>query len=135
MVSNQVSHSFARKLEDMGVTVAEWVILREMYEFQESIAPSQLSETTGLTRGAISKLVDRLENKKLLARKNSVSDGRYQEITLTNTARELVPRLARIADENDEYFFSGISKTEQKMLVALLMKVAEANQLTQSPTE
>ena len=30
-VSNHVSHAFARKLLSSGVTVAEWVVLREMY--------------------------------------------------------------------------------------------------------
>ncbi len=29
-VSNQVSHAFARKLEESGVTVPEWVVMREM---------------------------------------------------------------------------------------------------------
>jgi hypothetical protein len=31
LVSNNVSQSFARKLESMNVTVAEWVVMREMY--------------------------------------------------------------------------------------------------------
>ncbi|MGZ3727553.1 MAG: MarR family transcriptional regulator, partial [Pseudobdellovibrio sp.] len=36
VVSNAVSHSFARKLAVSGVTVAEWVILREMYSGEET---------------------------------------------------------------------------------------------------
>lgn len=43
MVSNAVSHSFARKLEREGVTVAEWVFLRALYDAGQ-IAPSQLAE-------------------------------------------------------------------------------------------
>lgn len=135
LVSNNVSHSFARRIEDKGVTVAEWVILREMYEFEEAIAPSHLSEVTGLTRGAISKLVDRLLAKKLVSRKDSTEDRRYQEIQMTKSARNLVPQLAALADENDERFFSSLSPNERKYLVDTLMKVASANRLNKMPTE
>ena len=31
-VSNHVSHAFSLKLAARGVTVAEWVVLRELYE-------------------------------------------------------------------------------------------------------
>ena len=66
-VSNHVSHAFARKLEGHDVTVAEWVVLRELFD-GENIAPSRLAEKLGLTRGAISKLADRLIDKGLVAR-------------------------------------------------------------------
>ena len=66
-VSNHVSHAFGRTLLNSGVTAAEWVILRQMYD-QEEMSPSFLSELTGLTRGAVSKLIDRLLAKKLVTR-------------------------------------------------------------------
>ena len=57
-VSNHVSHAFALKLAGAGITVAEWVVLRELYDSES--APSALADRLGLTRGAISKLADRL---------------------------------------------------------------------------
>ena len=60
-VSNHVSHAFALKLAAVGVTVAEWVVLRELYDFES--APSALADRLGMTRGAISKLADRLIDK------------------------------------------------------------------------
>ena len=53
-VSNQVSHAFAPKVQARGVTVAEWVVLRERYD--KEVRPSALAERLGMTRGAISKL-------------------------------------------------------------------------------
>ena len=50
-VSNHVSHAFALKLAAAEVTAAEWVVLRELYDFSES-APSALAERLGMTRGA-----------------------------------------------------------------------------------
>ena len=60
-VSNHVSHAFALKLAAVGVTVAEWVVLRELYDSEN--APSALADRLGMTRGAISKLADRLIDK------------------------------------------------------------------------
>ncbi len=70
LVSNHVSYAFARKLESSGVTVAEWVILREMYGGDDTTSPSVVAELTGLTRGAVSKLISRLLEKSLVTRRN-----------------------------------------------------------------
>lgn len=45
-----MSHGFATKLEGEGVTVAEWVVLRELYDV-EALAPSVIADRLGMTRG------------------------------------------------------------------------------------
>jgi DNA-binding MarR family transcriptional regulator len=132
-VSNHVSYAFAAKLERTGVTVAEWVILREMYG-TESSSPSTIAVRTGLTRGAVSKLVDRLFAKELVTREDRTDDRRYQSIALTTTGRRLVPKLAALADENDEEFFSSLSAKEREALVATLKKLVKAEELQKVPT-
>lgn len=133
-VSNHVSHSFAKKLEGSGVTVAEWVILREMFDV-EVTSPSALAKATGLSRGAVSKLIDRLLEKKLLTRAEAVGDRRFQDIRLTAVGRKLVPHLAALADKNDEEFFDHLSHGERTQLVTMLKKLVAANKLSNIPTE
>lgn len=133
-VSNHVSHAFARKLEASGVTVAEWVILREAYE-QTTVSPSGLADLTGLTRGAVSKLVDRLVGKQLMSRADREEDRRFQHIALTPAGRDLLPKLGALADENDEEYFCALSPAERNELVAILKKLVRSNHLTKLPTE
>jgi DNA-binding MarR family transcriptional regulator len=135
LVSNNVSHSFAKKLEASGATVAEWVILREMYGRGDTTSPSTVAELTGLTRGAVSKLISRLLEKGLVSRKESVGDRRYQDVELTQRAKTLVPKLAELADQNDEEFFSGLNKAERIQLKGLLQKLADHHQLKVVPIE
>lgn len=139
VVSNAVSQTFARKLAASDVTVAEWVILREMYAGDEKASqkksPSDVAQLTGLTRGAISKLIDRLLNKELVTREESSGDRRYQEIKLTAKAVKLVPKLAVVADENDENFFSILSQSEKKNLINILRKLTDVHKLNTNPTE
>ena len=133
LVSNNVSYAFARKLERSGVTVAEWVVLREMYGGDETTSPSAVAELTGLTRGAVSKLITRLLEKGLVLRKEAAGDRRYQDIRLSKSALALVPKLAKLADENDEEFFSVLSKEERSALKKILMKTAELHELKTKP--
>lgn len=134
-ISNAVSHSFAQKLAKHEVTVAEWVILREMYANNESTSPGMIAEFTGLTRGAVSKLIDRLVRKKLVSRSEAKADRRFQQIKLLAIAKELVPKLASIADKNDHHFFSVLSTVEQENLMEILIKLTEIHKLKTNPIE
>ncbi len=133
LVSNHVSHSFARKLAGSGATVAEWVILREIFEVRET-SPGRLAESTRLTRGAVSKLVDRLVRKGLVSRAEADQDRRFQDLQLTASGRALVPRLAALADRNDEEFFARLSVKEREALVATLKSLAAIHDLKGMPT-
>ena len=133
-VSNHVSHAFARKLLASGVTVAEWVVMREMFDDEET-SPGVLAERIGMTRGGVSKLVDRLVSKKLVTRRERNDDRRFQSIALTAAGRRLTPHLATLADQNDEEFFHRLSVGERAALMATMKKLVEAHGLQTLPTE
>lgn len=121
-VSNHVSHAFMQKVETHGVTVAEWVLLRELYE-TPGISPSQLAETLGMTRGTVSKLVERLCQKELVERTAAGDDRRRQTVAVTAAGGKLVPVLARLADENDREFFGHLSPEVSAALVGQLRDI------------
>jgi DNA-binding MarR family transcriptional regulator len=133
-VSNHVSYAFARKLQVSGVTVAEWVVMREMFDDEET-SPGVLAERIGMTRGGVSKLVDRLVSKKLIARRERSDDRRFQSIALTAAGRRLVPQLAALADQNDGEFFHTLSTGERAALMATMKKLVQAHGLQTLPTE
>ncbi|MBA3237297.1 MAG: MarR family transcriptional regulator [Parachlamydiaceae bacterium] len=133
LVSNNVSFAFADKLKSSEVAVAEWVILREMYAVNGTTSSSHIAELTGLSRGAVSKLISRLLEKGLVTRKEAGEDRRYQDIELTHKAVLLVPNLAILADKNDEDFFSVLNKSERKALSDVLKKVASLHKFTTMP--
>jgi len=133
-VSNQVSHSFGLKLADRDVTVAEWVVLREMYE-ADSVVPSALAERIGMTRGAISKLVDRLVAKALTIRTMSREDRRYRTVALSAKGRALVPKLAALADQNDAEFFGHLVAHERETIESAMRAIVHRHGLRSVPVE
>jgi DNA-binding MarR family transcriptional regulator len=133
-VSNQVSASFARKVEALGVSVAEWVVLRLLYD-SGSAPPSELATATGMTRGAISKIAERLLVKKLIAQSFDAEDRRYQRLSLTPSGRALVPRLAALADKNDEEFFGHLKAAERKTIENMMRRVIARRDIKNVPVD
>lgn len=133
-VSNAVSAEFARKVEARGITVSEWVVLRVLYDHAE-LAPRELAAAIGITKGPVSRLVERLLTKKLIARRADDVDGRAQLVRLTPAGRALVPRLAALADENDAEFFAHFSEEQKRQLTQAMRKTVEAHGLTRVPVE
>lgn len=133
-VSNHVSHAFAAKLAGNGVTVAEWVMMRVLYG-RDPMPPSRLADEMGMTRGAITKLADRLIGKSLIVRKADHDDGRAQTLALTPQAIRLVPELAALADQNDAEFFGCLIAAEREALERLLKQLVAHGRMTAVPIE
>lgn len=131
-VSNHVSAEFSRLMEAEGISVSEWVALRQLFDAGEA-APSELMSALGMTKGAISKVVTRLEEKGLVTRAALDDDARARKISLTASGRALVPRLAVLADQNDENFFGPLTAERREQLVGILKELADVHQLRQFP--
>lgn len=133
-VSNHVSQSFARKLDDQGVTVSEWVALRCLYDLEES-SQNNLAQAMGMTKAPVSRIVDRLVAKKLARRAAHAHDARTWLVRLTIEGRTLVPKLAALADTNDRAFFDCLSEKEQAALTSTMRKLVAHHELSHLPTE
>lgn len=134
LVSNHVSHSFATRLADLNVTVAEWATLRMLYG-RPPLSPSSLADEMGMTRGAITKLADRLIAKGLIQRAADPDDGRAQTLVLTPGGEALVPTLAALADANDDAFFAPLDAGERATLEGLLRRIVDARGLAAVPVD
>ena len=133
-VSNHVSQAFAQKVAAEGASVAEWVLMRVLFD-AEAMAPSRLADEIGMTRGGITKIANRLVAKGLLVREASPEDGRAQTLALSPAGRRLVPRLAALADKNEEQFFADLPQRERAQLERILRTIVERRKLKAVPVE
>ena len=122
-VSNHVSHAFARRLAAEDVTVAEWALLRVAFG-EPPMAPSRIADRMGLTRGAVTKLADRLIAKGLLQRAPDREDRRAQTLALTAQGMAFVPRLAALADANDAACFAHLPDADREALARIIKDMA-----------
>ncbi|WP_066262412.1 MarR family winged helix-turn-helix transcriptional regulator [Hydrogenophaga flava] len=133
-VSNHVSLRFRQLLEAQGATVTEWVALRTLLEQGEG-SHASLIDALGMTKGAASKVISRLEEKGLAQRQWADGNARDQRLLLTAKGRALVPRLAKLADANDQHFFGHLPLAERQALVAAMQALVQHHQLQQIPSE
>lgn len=135
LVSNAVSVAFSRSLQERQTSVAEWVLLRELYERGQA-SPGELANALRLTRGAVSKIIDKLEAKDWVLRSDArQEDNRYRVLSPTGAGRRSLPILAAIADQNDASYFDCLSAREKAVLRELLVKLADHHHIHDIPTE
>lgn len=133
-VSNHVSDGFRRAVEAHGVSVTEWVALRTLFDGRVTTHQA-LIDALGMTKGAASKVVSRLEEKGLAERRSAGHDARAQQLALTAAGRRLVPRLAALADANDAHFFDVLPPAQRDALLATLKQLVQAHGLNDVPLD
>jgi len=133
-VSNHVSAGFKKLVEENGVSVSEWVALRYLFDSEASSA-LELIDALGMTKGAVSKVVTRLESKRLVKRIVLENDKRAQQIALTAAGRRLVPQLAALADQNDAHFFGHMTKQQQTSLFNMMRQITKIHGLKHLPVD
>jgi DNA-binding MarR family transcriptional regulator len=86
---------------------------------------AELATFTGLERSTISGLIDRAAARGLVRRFADPHDGRSVRVTLSESARELVPEITGTVGERIVPMTSRLNSVEQKRLAALLIKALE----------
>lgn len=133
-VSNHVSHAFAQKLAAQHVTVAEWALMRMLYG-KEPVQPNRVADAMGMTRGAISKLADRLVAKAFVVRTANPGDGRSQTLALTEKGTSVLPDLAALADRNEVECFADLTDQDRQILERILRETVQRLGLTKMPID
>jgi DNA-binding MarR family transcriptional regulator len=133
-VSNRVSGAFARSLQAKHASIAEWVVLCHVQK-RPRTTPGELAEALDLTRGAVSKIIDKLEAKKWIACSAKPEDSRVQLLSPTRSGSRILPQLAEIANQNDREVFDVLDADERAALRRLLAKLCEFHAIGGVPIE
>ncbi len=125
-LSNLVSHSFAERLENHEVSVPQWVVLRCLYD-AENTSLNELAATVGVDNGALSRMIERLSQKGLVIRETDPANRRTVRLRLSEAGRKLVPVLAKEADENDAACFGVIGEEDRRQLLETVRALLNKN--------
>lgn len=126
-LSNHVHTAFEERLAAYGVTVAQWVVLRTLYDCPD-VSLNAAAERVGVDSSSLSRMVQRLTLKGWVIRSEGAADRRAVKLALSAEARELVALLAAVADENDRVFFQTLSEDERQRFLQTIKDLLKANQ-------
>ena len=116
--------SLEDELAPMGVTPAQWVILEAAFSGNADTLTA-LARIIPVDAAAISRQLDKLQQRGLVRRRRLRSDRRTVRIELTDAGRELVPKLAPRVEANNRRFLSGITTDEQSAFTEIIQKMIQ----------
>jgi DNA-binding MarR family transcriptional regulator len=108
--------------------------MRALYS-RLDVTHAELIDALGMTKGAASKIISKLESKGLAQRNQAKDSLREQILCLTDDGNQLVPKLAALADENDTHFFGHLPDSQRQSLMALMKELVVHHQFKQVPTK
>jgi DNA-binding MarR family transcriptional regulator len=118
----QVFDAQDRALAPIGLTARQGLILLSC-DLEEASTAAELASLYGLEASSITRLVDRLEKKRLIERTRSRSDRRKSMLRLTARGKTVLQRAVKIAGPIAIATWKGVSEEERKTLAAIVTKV------------
>jgi len=111
-----------RALAPIGLTARQGLILLSC-DLEEANTAAELATLYGLEASSITRLLDRLEKKRLIERMRSRSDRRKAILALTPRGKAVLQRAVKIAGPIATATWKGVTEEERKNLIAIITKV------------
>lgn len=92
---------------------------------EKGVNPSRIGEHIGLSRPAVTAILNSLQDKGCIERRLSSTDRRMFEIHLTPESREKVDEMIFNMDAHVKKIVAGLGKEDSAELIRLLKRVAE----------
>lgn len=100
-----IDQIFRNKVQQLGLTVIEWYVLRALYDIDGQHA-SQLASEVGRAATSFTPNLDKLQNKGYITRRPDPNDRRAVHIYLTDKAWREKQNILQVADDLDGYLES-----------------------------
>jgi len=104
-----------RRLADLGLSQARWLVLLHLARFEEPPTQRELAQSVGVEGPTLARLLDSLENQGLVRRQAVVEDRRAKKILLCDTAKPLIEKIETIATALRHELFEGIDEDDLRV--------------------
>lgn len=116
---------FAEKLLKPYDLTIEQLYPLKILALEPGLNQRQICEQCGKSASNLTRILDRLEKKKLLKRRSDPTDRRTTQIFLTPQGETLLSEVTGILDGLSERFTQGISSSDQQIIKKSLNKIVE----------
>ena len=114
----------AAKLREMGVPLTpEQFMLIDILWNQGEMTQQQLADQLQKDKNSVTKLVDAIEKKGFVVRKQNIRDRRANTLVLTEKANELKPGAKQKGISILDQILEGISEDERRTFLSTLRKL------------
>lgn len=108
-------------LSGHGVSFMQWIAMRKLFE-GTALTSSDLCREMSHDNGALTRLLDQLEQQGYLERQRSEQDRRVVELKLTSSGKRKLDQLTALVVERLNLVLDGFSRSEFEELTRLMKK-------------
>ncbi|MGH8419723.1 MAG: MarR family transcriptional regulator [Pseudomonas sp.] len=112
-----------RRLADLGLSQARWLVLLHLSRFAEPPTQRELAQSVGVEGPTLARLLDSLESQGLVRRQAVLEDRRAKKILLGDTARPLIEKIETIATALRHELFEGIDDEDLRVCLHVHSKI------------
>ena len=113
---------FAERLEALGFKPAHHGVLGVIRE-ADGLSQQALGERIGMFASRLVGIIDDLEGRGLVERRNSPSDRRSYALYLTQAGRAALEQIGQLSREHQEAIFVSLSDTEKVQMAEFLRRI------------
>ena len=121
-VSRMLRTVYDRRVEPLGLTRAQWLVLARISRI-EGCTQTELAAELEIKKPTLGKLLERLEEKMWVTRRSDLNDARSKRVFLTKRAGPVLDEMFSLADEVLDAAISGLNRQEADELNAALLQV------------
>ena len=118
----RIASAFSEEVRPLGATLQMWRVLAALRE-QDGRRMGDLSATTSIEVSTLTRLVDTMEKKGLVARRRDAGDARVVLLHVTGAGRRLAQRILPIAERYEGVALAGFNVAEAEILKAALRRL------------
>lgn len=128
-VGAHAAGEFAKRLATLDITPPHAGILRAL-SVREGMSQQALCQLLTVMPSRLVVLLDELEKRKLVERRDDPEDRRSYALYLTDAGREMMESLAQIGREHNNAICATLTAAERATLAELLQRIATDQGLT-----
>lgn len=128
-VGSHAASRFAARLEPLGLSRPHAGILN-ILGAEEGLTQHALGERLGILPSRLVLLIDELEERSLVERRDSTEDRRRYALYLTPKGRQALEAVGQVAREHNASICAALDEKERDLLTRLLARIAEDQGLT-----
>jgi MarR family transcriptional regulator, transcriptional regulator for hemolysin len=110
---------FDTRAKGLGLTRAQWRVIATI-AFEEGATQSDIASRMEVAHVTAGRIIDRLEEIKLIERRADPADRRSNRLYLTETARPVLDELTKVGAKEEEIELAGLSEEQREELAKLL---------------
>ncbi|WP_046004280.1 MarR family winged helix-turn-helix transcriptional regulator [Pseudoalteromonas rubra] len=121
-LANAMSEAFSEVYERAGLTIPQWRVLVHLAQHPGATA-KQLCDLASMDKSTVSRAIKQLQQQDMLVAKQSETDKRATEMSLTLQGKALYEALTPQALDWESKLLSELNTDEKQALLAMMQKL------------